>query len=344
MPKITPPAGPDADAPGTVVLQGDDGLRLTLLTLGARLAELWVPDRQGRAADVVLGQDTAKDHQTSRSYMGATCGRFANRIAGGRFTLDGVTYQLDRNEGANQLHGGSAGFDSRDWAVAERSETHVTFSLTSPAGDMGYPGLVQARCTYRLIGPMRLMIEMTATTDAPTIINLAHHSYFNLAGHDAGDILGHSLHLGAAAYLPVDAAKIPTGELLAVAGTAFDFTTPRPIGQAMPGPGGFDHCFCLDHPFEHVADKDLRFCAALEDPGSGRRLRVWTTAPGVQVYTGAHFDGTPGKAGARYPRFAGVALETEGFPDAPNRPGFPSARLDPGQTYRHLMLCDVSPA
>ena len=342
MPKIMPPAGPGTGAPSTVYLKGDDGLRLRLLAHGARLADLWVPDRQGRLADVVLGQDTS-DHQTSRSYMGATCGRFANRIAGGRFTLDGVTHQLDRNEGANQLHGGSAGFDSRDWKNAETSATHVTFALTSPADDMGYPGQIEARCTYRLLGSLRFMIEMTATTDAPTIINLAHHSYFNLAGHGAGNILGHSLQVAASAYLPVNNANIPTGTISPVAGTAFDLTTARPIGQAMPGPGGFDHCFCLDDPLERIAGEDLRFCAEAKDIGSGRRLRIWTTAPGVQVYTGAYFDGTPGKRGARYPRFAGVALETQGFPDAPNRPGFPSARLDPGETYRHLMLCDVSP-
>jgi aldose 1-epimerase len=334
---------PETSTPDRVHLQGGDGLRLTLFNLGARLHELWVPGRDGRAADVVLGLDSPAEHRASRSYMGATCGRFANRIAGARFTLDGVTYALDRNEGANQLHGGSLGFDARDWQVEDTSPTHATFALTSPAGDMGFPGEVRACCTYRLPGDLRLMIEMTATTDAPTVVNLAHHSYFNLAGHGAGDILGHDLQIAAPAYLPVDAENIPTGEIAPVAGTAFDFRRPRPIGQVLPGPAGFDHCFCLDAVPERIAGEDLRFCAALAHPESGRRLRVWTNAPGVQAYTGAHFDGSPGKAGARYPRFAGVALETEGYPDAPNRPGFPSVRLDPGQTYRHLMLLDFSP-
>ena len=344
MPETMPSAGPDTADPGTVILEDADGLRLMLLTLGARVAELWVPDRHGRLADVVLGLDTAEDHRASGSYMGATCGRFANRIAGARFTLDGVIHQLDRNEGANQLHGGSAGFDSRDWTILDRSASQVTFALTSPSGDMGFPGEVRALCTYRLLGGMRMMIEMTATTDAPTVVNLAHHSYFNLAGHGAGDILGHVMQVAASAYLPVGATNIPTGEIAPVAGTAFDFRAPRPIGQALPGPGGYDHCFCLDAPLERIAGEDLRFCAALEDPASGRRLRVWTSAPGLQVYTGAHFDGSSGKSGARYPRFAGVALETEGYPDAPNHRAFPSARLDPGQTYRHLMLLDFSPA
>lgn len=343
MPEIMLPPGPDDGASRRLTLDGQDGLRLTLLTLGARVAELWVPDRDGRPADVVLGLDHAADHRAGGSYMGATCGRFANRIAGGRFTLDGVTHQLDRNEGANHLHGGRAGFDRQEWDIAETSPSQVTFTLASPAGEMGYPGHVTARCTYRMLGDRRLMIEMSATTDAATIVNLAHHGYYNLAGHGAGDILGHSLHLAASSRLLVDSANIPTGEIAPVAGTAFDFTAPRPIGQALPGPGGFDHCFCLDQPLGRIAGEDLRFCAALGDPVSGRRLRIWTTAPGVQVYTGAHFDATPGKRGARYPRFAGVALETQGFPDAPNHPGFPGARLDPGQTYRHLVLCDFAP-
>jgi aldose 1-epimerase len=334
---------PSTSDPDQITLRGEDGFALSLSPLGARLTELSAPDRDGRIADVVLGHDTARDHLAHRSYMGATCGRFANRIAGGCFVLDGVTYQLDLNEGPNQLHGGSSGFDSRTWNIAEVSKTHATFTLTSQSGDMGFPGRLTAACTYRLVGKMRLLIEMTAQTAAPTIINLAHHSYFNLGGHRSGDILDHSLLIAASAYLPVDRANIPTGEIAAVTGTPFDFTSPRRIGQNLPGPGGFDHCFCLDSPVERIGDHELRFCANLKDPNSGRRLQVWTTAPGVQVYTGAHFNGTPGKAAARYPRFAGVALETQGFPDAPNHPSFPSARLDPGQTYRHLMLLDFTP-
>lgn len=326
----------------SVTLTGEHGLALTLMTLGARLTELWVPDRLGANADIVLGHDSLDDYLTHGRYVGATCGRFANRIAGGRFMLDGAEVQLDRNEGANQLHGGRGGFDLLLWDIAETSATHATFTVTSAAGDMGYPGTVRARCTYRLSG-LRLMIEMTATTDAATLVNLAHHSYFNLAGQGSGDVLGHHLQIAARHYLPVDAANIPTGAVLPVAGTPFDFQGARTIGQTMPGPNGFDHCFCMSAPLANNEGQLVRPCATLEDPVSGRRLRVSTNQVGLQVYTGAHFDGAIGKAGATYQRFAGVALETQGFPDAPNQPQFPSTRLEPGQEYRHLMLCDFTP-
>lgn len=315
------------------------GLRLQVLTWGARLAELWVPDRGGQLADIVLGQDNLADWQTHGTYLGATCGRYANRIAGGRFTLDGKAVQLARNEGANTLHGGSAGFDLKHWAVADHSDTHVTFTTTSPDQEMGFPGTLQARVTYRL--DRGLVIEMQATTDAPTVVNLVNHAYFNLAGQGAGDILGHALQVEAAHYLPVDAALIPTGEVRSVAGTAFDFRTPRPIGQALPGDGGFDHNLCLSAPQDSAL---LRPCLTATDPASGRRMRLSTTEPGVQLYTGAHFAGGPGKAGARYPRFAGFAAETQRFPDSPNQPQFPPARLDPGQVYSHVMRFDFTPA
>jgi len=316
-----------------------DGLRLKLLTWGARLAELWVPDAKGQRADIVLGHDSLADWQTHGTYVGATCGRFANRIAGGRFILDGRAVQLDRNEGANTLHGGTTGFDLKHWSVADHSDSHVTFATTSPDGDMGFPGTVQARVTYRI--DRGLVIEMEATTDAPTIANLANHAYFNLAGQGSGNVLEQELQIEAGFYLPVDAALIPTGEVRSVAGTAFDFRQPRPIGRNLPDDGGFDHNFCLSAPTDAAG---LRPCLTATDPASGRRMRLFTTEPGVQIYTGAHFAGTPGKAGARYPRFAGFAAETQLFPDSPNRPQFPSARLDPGQTYRHAMRFDFTPA
>lgn len=315
------------------------GLRVALLTWGARLAELWVPDRNGILADIVLGHDSADDWQTHGTYVGATCGRYANRIAGGAFTLDGATVQLDRNEGANTLHGGAQGFDRRHWSIASHSDTHVTFATTSPDGEMGFPGTLQARTTYRIDGPA-LTIEMTATTDTPTMVNLVNHAYFNLDGQGAGDIMGHHLQVEATHYLPVDDQKIPTGEILTVAGTAFDFRQPRLIGAMLPGPGGFDHNLCLS---ASLGADGLRPCLTATDPASGRRMRLSTTEPGVQLYTGAHFDG-PGKQGTHYPRFAGFAVETQRFPNAPNTPHFPSARLDPGQTYRHAMLLDFTPA
>lgn len=316
-----------------------NGLKVTLLTWGARLSELWVPDRNGTMADVVLGHDSPKDWETHGTYLGATCGRYANRIAGGRFTLDGRTVQLDRNEGPKTLHGGSQGFDRKAWTIESHSDAHVTFATTSPDDEMGFPGTLQARTTYRVDGP-GLTIEMEATSDAPTVVNLVNHAYFNLAGQGAGDIMGHLLQIDANQYLPVDAELIPTGEVLSVQNTAFDFRQPRAIGSQLPGQGGFDHNLCLSEP---TGANGLRSCLTATDPTSGRQLRLSTTEPGVQLYTGAHFDG-PGKRGAHYPRFAGFAVETQRFPDSPNNPQFPSARLDPGQIYRHVMRLDFTPS
>lgn len=319
-------------------LTGDRGIRAEFLTYGARLAELWVPDPVGTLADIVLGHDNPGDWQTYGTYLGATCGRYANRIAGGRFCLDGQVIAVNRNEGQNTLHGGDQGFDRRHWQIDSHSDHHVTFSLQSPAGDMGFPGAVEAHVTYRVEG-CSLWIEMTAKTDAPTCVNLVNHAYFNLAGQGVGDIMGHHLQVDAGFYLPVDAALIPTGEVLSVTNTAFDFRTARQIGASLPGPSGFDHNLCLSHP---VGADGLRPCLVATDPVSGRRMRLSTTEPGVQLYTGAHFAGDPGKSGARYPRFAGFAAETQRFPDSPNRPHFPSARLDPGQCYRHVMHLDFT--
>lgn len=322
------------------ILFGPNGMRVVLLSYGARLAELWLPDRTGSLADIVLGHDSLSDWQAHGAYVGATCGRYANRIAMGRFTLDGRRVQLDRNEGANHLHGGATGFDRKIWQIESRSATEVTFTTTSPDGEMGYPGTIKSRTTYRVEGSA-LIIEMTASTDAATIVNLVNHAYFNLAGQGSGDIMGHQLQIEANHYLPVGEGLIPTGEILSVADTAFDFRQPRTIGAVLPGPGGFDHNLCLSAPA--LAD-GLRPCLTATDPASGRRMRLSTTEPGVQLYTGAHFNNTPGKAGARYPRFAGFAVETQRFPDSPNNPQFPSARLNPGQTYRHVMSLDFTPA
>ncbi|MGL4321385.1 MAG: aldose epimerase family protein [Paracoccaceae bacterium] len=322
-----------------VTLTGQ-GIRVKLLTLGARLAELWVPDRHGAHADVVLGQDDLAGWLAHGAYVGATCGRYANRIAGGRFVLHGRVVQVNQNEGAQALHGGAAGFDLKVWEIDSHSANHVTFAITSPDGDMGFPGEVRAQVTYRVMG-LGLTIEMSAKADAPTVVNLVNHAYFNLAGQGAGDVMGHQLQVDAGHYLPVDASLIPTGEVRSVAGTAFDFRAARAIGASLPGPGGFDHNLCLSAP---LGADGLRPCLVAIDPASGRRLRLATTEPGVQLYTGAHFSGGPGKAGARYPRFAGFAVETQRFPDSPNQPHFPSAVLEPGQTYRHLMQFDFTPA
>lgn len=316
-----------------------EGLRVRLLTWGARLAELWVPDAAGREADIVLGQDNLADWQTYGTYVGATCGRYANRIAGGRFALDGRSVQVDRNEGTNTLHGGRAGYDLKHWDIADHSDRHVTFAAVSPDGEMGFPGTLEVRVTYRIEGG--LWIEMTAETDAPTVVNMVNHAYFNLAGQGAGDVMGQLLQVEAGHYLPVGDGLIPTGEVLSVAGSAFDFRQPRRIGAVLPGEAAFDHNLCLSAP---LGADGLRPCLVAEDPASGRRMRLSTTEPGVQLYTGAHFNGGPGKAGARYPRFAGFAAETQKFPDSPNQPHFPSSRLNPGQSYRQVMHFDFTPS
>ncbi|MFN5998944.1 MAG: aldose epimerase family protein [Paracoccaceae bacterium] len=322
-----------------ITLAGEGGFRAEILTYGARLAGLWVPDRNGTLADVVLGCDSLAGWRDKGRYMGATCGRYANRIANGRFDLDGRNVQLDCNEGQHHLHGGHAGFDVKHWKVEEHSESHATFVITSPDGDMGFPGTVTARVTYRIEG-LQLLIVMEAWTDAPTVVNLVNHAYFNLAGHGSGDVLGQTLQVEAGFYLPVDDTLIPTGEIRSVTGTVFDFREPRPIGAQMPGPGGFDHNLCLSSPPDATG---LRPCLRAHDPASGRSMQLSTTEPGVQLYTGAHFAGMPGKAGANYPRFSGFAAETQRFPNSPNMQHFPSARLDPAQTYRHEMRFDFTP-
>lgn len=323
-----------------VTLSGANGLRVVLLTYGARLAELWVPDRDGTLADIVLGHDTLQDWRTQGGYLGATCGRYSNRIAGGRFVLDGCQVQVDQNEGSQHLHGGRDGFDCKIWSIDSRSAQHVTFAAAASDGEMGYPGAVMMHTTYRIDGA-GLIIEMTAKTDAATVVNMVNHAYFNLAGQGSGDVMGQLLSLDAGFYLPVDDRLIPTGEVRSVAGTAFDFRTLRPIGAALPDAGGFDHNLCLSSP---VAADGLRPCLRAVDPLSGRSMTLATTEPGVQLYTGAHFDGTPGKSGQRYAQFAGFAAETQRFPDSPNNPHFPSARLAPGETYRHVMRFDFTPA
>ncbi|NHB75636.1 aldose epimerase family protein [Rhodobacter calidifons] len=322
-----------------ITLTGAQGLRAEILTYGARLAALWVPDRTGALADIVLGYDALSDWRDRGGYLGATCGRYSNRVAGGRLVLDGRTVQLDQNEGAQHLHGGRAGLDSKCWQIEDFSDQHAILTTRSPDGEMGYPGTLTARVTYRIEG-VGLRITMEAQTDAPTPVNLVNHAYFNLAGHGSGDVLRQELQVEANFYLPVDDRLIPTGEVLTVGDTAFDFRSLRPIGARLPGPAGFDHNLCLSAP---TGADGLRPCLRARDPVSGRQMRLSTTEPGLQLYTGAHFDGSPGKGGARYPRFAGFAAETQRFPNSPNMPHFPSARLDPCETYRHVMLFDLTP-
>ncbi len=292
-------------------------LALSVLTHGARIHDLTF---QGKPC--VLGFPNIADYLTHPIYAGAVNGRYGNRIAGGRFTLDGTTYQLTCNErGRTHLHGGIHSFAHRNWEIIAESDSHVTLGLTSPAGEEGYPGTLQARCTYRMIDS-NIVIELTATSDAPTIVNLATHSYFNFDG--GGDILSHRLEIPAEYYLPIDVDLIPTGEMAAVAGTAFDFRKMRIVGKSGQH---YDHNFIL----AKTRGKQPRRVAILESAQSGTRLELLSTEPGLQFYDGGHLKGGFGP-------HAGLCLEPQTFPNSPNEPGFSDAVLRPGILYRQITI------
>jgi aldose 1-epimerase len=315
-------------------------LRACVITYAAALSRLHVPDRAGRADDIVLGYDELPSYLRYRGSAGAICGRYANRIGGAQFSLDGKTYSLSANEPPNHLHGGFKGFNKRVWsAEPDMAGNAVRLTLTRPDGDEGYPGTIHASVTYRLTDKPALEILMEATTDRPTVVNMAYHGYWNLAGHGSGSVRDQHLLLEADRYTPVGPDKIPRGEIAPVAGTAFDFRTSRPIGAMIDDTsqlpeGGYDHNFCLNG-----GGGALRRAARAVDPGSGRVFEIWTDQPGVQFYTANHFERLPaiGKGGAAYGKHAGFALETQNYPNAPNVPHFPSAVLRPGETYRHVM-------
>jgi aldose 1-epimerase len=337
----------DGTAIEAVTLANDKGVRARIITYGATVQALEAPDRKGRAADIVLGYDDLRSYVEKPNYFGATIGRYANRIAGGTFSLDGHTYQLSRNDKTNSLHGGAVGFDKRVWRIESLASgplATVTFALTSAAGDQGYPGKLEVRVRYALDDANALTIEYTATTDAPTVVNLTNHAIFNLAGEGSpGGALGERLTIPASHFTPVDTTLIPTGELRPVQGTVFDFRAGRALqdgirdgrdAQIVAG-RGYDHNFALDAG----STVEPKLAARLEDAPSGRVLEVWTTEPGVQVYTGNFLDGTlVGKQGHLYRMGDGVALEPQKFPNAPNEPGFASARVDPGTPYHHRMI------
>lgn len=320
------------------VLRNALGVAVSVTALGARIVRLGMPDALGRAADVVLGFDSPQDYLASDAYMGATCGRYGGRIRGSAFALDGEVHRLSRNEGAHHAHGGRDGFDRKIWdAAGDAAAGEAVFTLDSPDGEEGYPGAVSASVAYRLDDLGTLAIDMRARSDRATVVNLVHHTYWNLAGHDSGSILGHRLELDADFVTPVDESLVPTGEVLRVDGTPFDFREGKPIGRDLAlvatAAGGYDHNFCV----RGEAGR-LRRVAALADPASGRALELHSDASGVQVYTGGHFKvAAKGKGGARYRQYAGVALETQAFPDAPNLSHFPGVRLDAGCEYRHRM-------
>ena len=343
---------PDGREARLYVLEVPGGWRAEITDYGAILTRMLVPTPAGPPVDVVLGFDDLAGYIAGHPYFGAICGRVSNRIAGGTFELDGKTHTLAKNNGANHLHGGVVGFDKKLWKgtprLSERGPA-VTFEMVSPDGDEGYPGRLSARATYTLSPDGELWVELLATTDAPTVVNMVHHSYWNLAGHASGTIRDHELAIHADRYLPVDAGGIPTGEERAVAGTPFDLRPDRrPVAalgaaiDALPpatdgtNPGGIDHDFLVRG---WKPDGALRPVAVLRDPASGRSLEILTDQPGIQVYTGNYLDGTlRGKAGATYVKHAGLCLETQLHPDSVHRPAWPSPRLAPGATYRHTMV------
>jgi aldose 1-epimerase len=341
----------DGTAVEAVTLRNTRGVSARILSYGATLQSLVAPDRRGRGADIVLGYDDAASYEARPNFFGVTVGRYANRIAGGRFVLDGRTYQLTQNDGTNSLHGGTQGFDKRNWrivSVASGPVATVVLALTSPDGDQGYPGRLEATVTYSLDDRGDLRIAFAAATDAPTIVNMTNHAIFNLAGEGApAGTSRHRLTIPARAYTPVDERLIPTGELRPVEGTPFDFRQGRPIERSIRDGAdaqirigrGYDHNFALDKGITAVP----QLAARLEDPESGRVLEVLTTEPGLQLYTGNFLNGTlAGKSGHLYRMGDGIALEPQRFPDSPNQSGFASARVNPGTPYRHVMIYRVS--
>jgi aldose 1-epimerase len=313
------------------VLGPVDGLRVSLTDYGARLIGIDAPDRAGRTGRVLLGFDRIADCVAEAApgggaYLGATCGRVANRIAGAGFVLDGIWHRLAANEGEHQRHGGPHGFDRVLWEVVAADQRRVVLRHRSPDGDQGYPGALSITAMFTLAGP-ELTILYEATTTRPTHVNLVSHGYFNLGGAAGRSVGDHRLRIAAAAFLPIDAENLPTGARRAVAGTVFDFTTPRTLGEGMASddpqlrPGrGYNHNFCL-------TGAGLRPVAWLFHPASGRMLTVSSDQPGLQLYSGGWLSGS-------FAPHSGLCLETQGWPDACNRPDFPSTRLDPGQVYR----------
>nr|WP_054946353.1 aldose epimerase family protein [Novosphingobium sp. KN65.2] len=341
----------DGSEISSITLKADNGISATILSYGATLQRLLAPDSQGNIADVILGYDKLSDYVEHPNYFGVTVGRYANRIAGGRFTLDGKTFQLPLNDDRNSLHGGDRGFDKVAWQVVSVKSgptASVVLSHISPDGDSGYPGKVDATVTYTLDEAGNLGIAFEAKTDKPTVINMTNHAIFDMSGEGSSNgAMGQMLTIPASTFTPVNANLIPTGELRPVAGTVFDFRQSRRVADGLRDGTdrqivfgrGYDHNFALDKGV--TAKPEL--AARLEDPASGRVLEVLTTEPGVQFYSGNFLDGTlVGKKGHLYRMGDGIALEPQKFPDAPNHPDFVSARVDPGKPYRHVMIYRLS--
>jgi aldose 1-epimerase len=330
---------PDDKLVELITLRNNAGVEARVLTYGGIILSLKTPDSSGAMDDIVLGFDDLPQYFTKSPYFGCIIGRYGNRIAKGRFTLDGKPYTLATNNLPNHLHGGVKGWDKVIWAPTTFQDgdgVGVTLTYTSPDGEEGYPGTVKASVKYTLNDQNQLIVDYQATTDKPTVINLTQHSYFNLAGAKANDILGHQLQLNADQYTPVDSTLIPTGQIAPVEGTPFDFRKLTPIGERISTPHeqikfgrGYDHNFVLVR-----SSPSLTHAARVEEPVTGRTLDIFTTEPGIQFYSGNFLDGTlTGKGGRTYAHRSGFCLETQHYPDSPNRPNFPSTVLRPGETY-----------
>ncbi len=333
----------DGQAVDEYVLTNANGMEARIITYGGTITSIRVPDRDGNLTNVILGFDNLADYETRSPYFGSITGRYANRIAKARFTLDDQAYELAANNGVNSLHGGVVGFDNKVWeaeSVRGDGEVGVSLHYLSADGEEGYPGNLDVTVVYTLTNDNALRMEYAGTTDAPTVVNLTNHAYFNLQGEGTSDIYDHILWIDANRYTPINKTLIPTGELAPVEGTPFDFRIPKPLGhgqrsnheQIVAG-RGYDHNFVLNR--EDLTDNSMMIAARISDPDSGRVLEVWTTEPGLQFYAGNFLDGTlVGSSGHIYRQSDGFALETQHFPDSPNQPNFPSTVLRPGETYQ----------
>ncbi|GHV61664.1 aldose 1-epimerase [Spirochaetia bacterium] len=316
-------------------------LTLSITNLGAAWTSLLIPSKKGKQDDVLLGYSSLGGYCSNKPFLGVTVGRFANRIGGAAFTLDGRPYTLDKNNGENTLHGGRKGFDKLIWkgeTYKEKDGVFVRFELESPDGEGGFPGALKAAVSYGLTKSNEIIAGYEARVNAPSPVNLTNHAYFNLAGEGEGDILSHEAALFSSSYVEVNEKFIPTGKLLPVQGGPgtigpFDFRQRKPIGRDIAAAGGYDHCFVVDGE-----NGKLRPCAEVFEAQSGRSLRVFTTQPGVQFYTGNSLDGVQGKLGSVYNKYSGFCLETQHFPDSPNQESFPSAIFGPGKNYHEKAI------
>jgi aldose 1-epimerase len=330
-------------------LRNANGMTVRFIAFGGSIVSIEVPDRRGALADVVLGYDSLEGYDADRHFLGPLIGRYANRIARGRFVLDGHAHSVTVNDGPNHLHGGRRGFHKVPWNVTpfeDGGATGAVLTYTSVTGDEGYPGTLSVSVMYTLTDDNALTFDYAAIADEPTPVNLTQHAYFNLGGHGSADVRAQELTIAASRFTPVDAALIPTGEIRDVAGTPFDFRVPRPIGAALDAvdeqlriANGFDHNFVLDR---HDDDDGVSFAARMYDRESGRVLDIHTTEPGLQFYSGQALGGVTGKAGVVYPAHAGVALETQHFPDSPNQPAFPSTILRPDEGFTSKTIYQFS--